>query len=237
MSDNSQTRDNQRKSEHRTNPRYRLSAPPEVEIWHGDNGGPIQASLGNLSRGGCYVETNCVFPLETELTVTLKKDGDSIKALARVVRAVPHNGLALAFTSMEVEDFRILKSWLSIFVATTWVAANRKKSQRVAMQIDVRVSGYNGEGGQFTEDTYTLMISPLGCSVVLRTPVRRGQSLVLFHAQTNRRAECMVANREARGTEWQIGLAFIVPNQPFWPIDFPPVEWSSHHPDAKRSGT
>jgi len=34
----------------------------------------------------------------------------------------------------------------------------------------------------------------------------------------------MVAHHEARGTEWQIGLAFIVPNQPFWPIDFPPIE-------------
>jgi hypothetical protein len=223
-----------RNSEQRSNPRYRLSAPPEVEIRHHENGAPIQARLGNLSRGGCYVETNCVFPLETELTVTLKKGGDSVKALARVVRAVPRKGLALEFTSMEGDEFRILESWLSIFVAATWVAAHRRRSQRVAMQIDVRVSGYNDEGARFTEDTRTLMISAFGCSVVLRTPVRRGQRFVLFNVQTNRTVECMVAHHEARGSEWQIGLAFIVPNQPFWPIDFPPVEWS---PDAKRFGS
>ena len=71
MSDKCKTQDSEHgNSEQRTNPRYRLSQPPEVEIWHGDNGAPIQASLGNLSRGGCYVETNCIFPLETELTVT-----------------------------------------------------------------------------------------------------------------------------------------------------------------------
>jgi hypothetical protein len=162
--------------------------------------------------------------LETELTVTLKKGVDSVKALARVVRAVPNKGLALAFTSMEGEDFRILESWLSLFVATTWVAANRRRSQRAAMQIDVRVSGYNSEGARFTEATRTLAISAFGCSVVLGAPVRRGQRLVLFNAQTKKMVECMVAHHEARGTEWQIGLAFIVPNQPFWPIEFPPVE-------------
>jgi len=225
MSDQSKIQDHEnRNSEQRTNPRYRLSLPPEVEIRHGDNGAPIQASLGNLSRGGCYVETNSVFPLETELTVTLKKGVDYVKALARVVRAVPHKGLALAFTSMEGEEFRILESWLSLFVATTWVAANRRRSQRAAMQIDVRVSGYNGEGTRFTEDTRTHVISAFGCSVVLRSPVRRGQRLVLSDAQNKRKVECMVAHHEARGTEWQIGLAFIVPNQPFWPIDFPPIE-------------
>ena len=225
MSDKSKMQDYEhRNSEQRTNPRYRLSPTPEVEIWHGENGTPIQATLGNLSRGGCYVETNCVLPLETELSVTLKKGSDSVKALARVVRAIPHKGLALAFTSMEGEEFWILESWLSTFFATTWVAANRRRSQRAAMQIDVRVSGYNGEGARFTEDTRTLVISAFGCSVVLRAPVRRGQRLVLSNAHTKKTVECMVAHHEARGTEWQIGLAFIVPNQPFWPIDFPPVE-------------
>jgi hypothetical protein len=224
MSNKSKNLDSEhRNSEHRTNPRYQLSAPPEVEIWHGDNGTPIQASLGDLSRGGCYVETNCIFPLETELTITLKKDGDSVKALARVVRAVPHKGLALAFTSMEGEEFRTLESWLSTFVATTWVAANRRRSQRAAMQIAVSVSGYSDEGARFTEDTLTLVISDLGCSVVLRVPVRRGQRLVLSIPQTKRTVECMVAYHEVRGTEGLIGLAFIAPNRSFWPIDFPSV--------------
>jgi PilZ domain len=222
MSDKSKKQDHQHRNiERRTNPRYLLSPPPEVEILHGDNGAPIQASLGDLSRGGCYVETDCVLPLETEVTVTLKKSGDQIRALARVVRAAPHEGLALAFTSMEGGEFRILESWLSIFVATTWVAANRRRAQRVAMQIEVRVSGYNGEGSRFTEDTRTVVINAFGCLLILRTPVKRGQRLVLSNAQTKRTVECMVAYHEESGTERQIGLAFTLPNQPFWPIDFP----------------
>jgi PilZ domain len=233
MSDNSKMQDHPHsRSERRTNPRYRLSPPPEVEILHGDNGALVQASLGDLSRGGCYVQTDCILPLETEVTVTLKKSGDHVRAQARVVRATPHEGLALAFTSMEGEEFRILESWLSIFVATTWVAANRRREQRVAMQVEVRVSGYNGDGARFTEDTRTVMINAFGCLVILRNPVNRGQRLVLSNTRTKRTVECMVAYHEAKGTDWQVGLAFPVPNQPFWSIDFPLADSSPRGLDA-----
>src|ERR1700686_3715826 len=106
-------------SEHRTSPRYRLSPPPEVEILHVESGTPVKGRLGDLSRGGCYVETDCLLPLGTELAISLKKSGDHVRAQARVVRASANEGLGLAFTSMEGDEFRLLDSWLSIFVATT----------------------------------------------------------------------------------------------------------------------
>src|SRR5579863_8558914 len=182
-----------KQSERRANPRYRLSPPPEVEILRSDNGAPIQANFGDVSRGGCYVLTDCVLPLETEVTVTLKKGGDHVKAQARVVRAVPHGGLVLEFGSMEEEAFRLLESWLSVFVATTWAAANRRRSHRVAMQIEVRVSGYNREGARFTEDTHTVEISGYGCLLILRTVVNKGQRVVLTNLQSKKSVECMVA--------------------------------------------
>jgi hypothetical protein len=234
--DNSKKRDLQRgSSERRTSARYRLSSPPEVEILHGESGTPVKASLGDLSQGGCFVETDCILPLGTELTVTLKKGGDHVKAQARVVRAFP--GLALAFTAMGGEEFRILESWLSIFVATSWVAANRRRTQRVVMQIKVKVSGYDAEGARFTEDTDTLQISGFGCLVNLRAPVNRGQRLVLSNLQTSVAVECMVAYRQAIDNASQVGLAFIVLNQPFWPIDFPPADLSPRHSDAKQFGS
>src|ERR1700687_5240168 len=97
-------------SEHRASPRYRLSAPPEVEILTVTSGTPIKARLADLSLGGCYVETKSLLPLGTELTITLKKSGDHVRAQARVVRASPNQGLGLAFTSMGGEQFRILQS-------------------------------------------------------------------------------------------------------------------------------
>jgi hypothetical protein len=101
------------------------------------------------------------------------------------------------------------------------------------MQIEVRVSGYNAEGARFTEDTHTDQISAFGGMVILRTPVNRGQRLVLTNRQTKVTVECMVAYREGM----EVGLAFMVLNQPFWPVDFPPAEWSPRHPDAKQFGS
>jgi PilZ domain len=219
--------------ERRANPRYRLSAPPEVEILPSDNGNPINVKLLDISRGGCFVEMDHELPLDSEVAVTLKKGGDRIRALARVVRVGPRKGLALEFTSMEREEFQVLDNWLSRFVMATWMEANRRKAQRVAMQIKVNVSGYNSEGARFGEDTNTIVISAFGCLVSLHNPVKKGQRVVLSNAQTKRTTECLVASQEGKGTASNIGLAFTVPNQSFWPVDFPPADWSPRHPDAK----
>ncbi len=219
--------------ERRANPRYRLSAPPEAEILPPDNGNPIKVNLVDVSRGGCFVETDHELPLETEVTLTLMKGGDRMRALARVVRVGPGKGLALEFTSMERVEFQLLDSWLSRFLMATWAAANRRKAQRVAMQIKVNVSGYNSEGERFGEETKTITISTFGCLILLRNPVKKGQRLVLSNTQTKKTVECLVAYQEGKGAASNIGLAFTVPNQSFWPVDFPPADWTPRHPDAK----
>lgn len=223
-----------RNSERRANSRYQLSPAPEVEVLCGENGAPVRASLVDLSRGGCYLEADLELPLETEVTVTLKLSGDLVKARARVVRAALHKGLALEFTSMAAEEFRILECWLSSFVVKTWLAANRRRAQRVAIQIQVRVSGYKEADLRFTEETRTLVISAYGCLVILSTPVKRGQRVVLSNPHTDETVECIVAHYEARDTAQEVGLAFTSPNERFWPISFPPADWSPHHPDAKQ---
>jgi len=158
-----------------------------------------------------------------------------MKAQAQVVRPVPTQGLGMAFISMEGEAFQLLDSWLSIFVATTWVAAHRRRSQRISMQIKVRVSGYNPEGARFTENTHTVQISAFGGSVILKTPVNRGQRLVVFNLQTKVTVECMVAYHETKSTECIVGLAFTVLNQSFWPVEFPSADWSYPKQDTERS--
>jgi len=223
-----------RNAERRANSRYQLSPPPEVEITCGGGATPIRAGLGDLSRGGCYLDTDLTLPLEAEVKVTLKLSGDLVRAQARVVRASLNKGVALEFTAMQPEEFRILESWLSSFVVKTWVAANRRRAQRVAIQIPVRISGYDDDGARFTEDTETLVISAYGCLVTLSNSVKRGQRVAVSNLQDNAAVECIVAHYEGRGSKREVGLAFTAPEQKFWPVDFPPADWSPHHPDAKR---
>jgi hypothetical protein len=238
MPENSNNRTLKKKrSERRAGPRYRLSAPPKIGMFQTDTGTLIQVHLVDLSQGGCQVEAEAVLPLGTEVTVMLEKGSNHVRAQARVVRASPSQILAVAFTSMEGDGFRILDEWLSTFITTTWVATNRRKSQRAAIHIEVSISGYNPRGVRFTEDAETVEISAIGGSVVLRAEVQKGQMLVLSNPKTKVEVECLVANIEARGADKLVGLAFKVPNQPFWPINFPPAGWSHSDPYAKRYGS
>jgi hypothetical protein len=207
--------------------------PPEVEILHAESVAPVNVRLGDLSRGGCYIETDCLLPLETEVIVVMKKSGEQVRAHARIVRAFSNKGVALAFTSMEGDGLRILDSWLAAFVSATMAVANRRGTERVVMSVEVSVSGYNDQGIRFMEETNTVEIGASGCSVILQTRVRRGQMLVLSNLQTNVTVESTVAHHNRKGTAWQVGLALIGLDKPFWPIVFPPADWSSRDPDAK----
>lgn len=84
-----------------------------------------------------------------------------------------------------------------------------------------------------TEDTKTRVISAYGSLVILSTPVKRGQRVVLSNPQTNGTVECIVAHYQSQDTLQEVGLAFTNPNERFWSISFPPADWSPHHPDAK----
>jgi hypothetical protein len=223
-------------SERRTSPRYEISTLPEIEIIRCDDGASVRGNVRDLSQGGCSVETDCVLPVNTDVMVILTKSGDQVRADAQIVWTVPKRGLGLSFTSMDGKGFQLLESWLSIYVAAKWASTNRMRAQRVAMQIEVRVSGYDHEGVRFMESTRTVVVSALGGSVSLRTPVVRGQRVVLTNVQSRRTVECIIVHAEVTGSEWKVDLAFIGLYQDFWPVDFPPADWSIHHPDAKRSG-
>jgi hypothetical protein len=57
-------------------------------------------------------------------------------------------GMGLVFTAIESQQLPTLEAWLTESRETSWLAANRRRSQRVLMKIPVRVSGQNALGGQ-----------------------------------------------------------------------------------------
>jgi hypothetical protein len=168
------------------NSRYRLSTPPDAEIIPAGSPTGVTVRLGDLSRGGCFVETSYSIPVETEVTLILKKNGTQVRAQARVVRAFPSKGLGLQFLSMEGNGLQVLADWLSTFIGSAWVATTRRSSQRVTLQIAVRVSGHNVKGARFAEETNTIEVNYAGCSVILRSPVDTGQRLVVHNIETER---------------------------------------------------
>ncbi len=219
-------------TDRRTHPRYEFAAA--VEVIAPESGARMETRVRDLSWQGCYVDTNKPLPLGTVTDVRITKGSQLFAARARVVYSRVGKGMGLVFTAIEQEQLRTLETWLLESRETSWLAANRRRSQRVLMTIPVRVSGKSDAGSPFEEETHTRAISAHGALLLMSTQVYRGQRLTLSNVLTKAALECVVAHIDRRrGEHPQAGVEFALPNPMFWHVAFPPKDWTPHHPDAK----
>ena len=110
----------------------------------------------------------------------------------------------------------------------------RRRSQRVLMQIALRLRGMDAQGQNFEEFTSTLAINAHGALVLLSTRVTSGGVIHVKNVKTEEEQECHVAFLgPVRGGKAEVGLEFTVPRPAFWRVTFPPEDWSPKHPDAR----
>src|SRR6266853_1055992 len=140
-------------ADRRTHPRYEFTAA--VEVVAPESGARIETRVRDLSQQGAYVDTNNPLPLGTVTDVRITKGAQLFEALARVVYSRVGKGMGLVFTAIEPQQLRTLETWLAESRETSWLAANRRRSQRVLMTIPVRVSGKTDAGLPFGEETHT----------------------------------------------------------------------------------
>jgi hypothetical protein len=219
-------------ADRRTHPRYAFTAAAEVVA--NDSGARLKSRLRDLSRQGCLVDTDSPFVLGTITDVRITKGTESFEARARVVYNQPGKGMGLMFTAVVSEQLGTLNKWIAESRETSWLAANRRRSQRVLMRIPVRISSQAGAAAFSEEDTHTLAISAHGALLVVAGPVYRGQRFTLSNIQTKASLECIVAHIDkVPGEQTRVGVEFMMPNQTFWRVAFPPKDWTPRHPDAK----
>ena len=219
-------------ADRRTHPRYEFTAA--VEVVAPESGARIETRVRDLSQQGAYVDTNNPLPLGTVTDVRITKGAQLFEARARVVYSRVGKGMGLVFTAIEPQQLRTLETWLAESRETSWLAANRRRSQRVLMTIPVRVSGKTDAGLPFGEETHTRAISAHGALILMSTQVYRGQRLTLSNVQTKAALECVVAHIDrSQGEHPQAGVEFTLPNPMFWHVAFPPKDWTPRHPDAK----
>jgi PilZ domain len=219
-------------ADRRTHPRYEFVAA--VEVVAAESRARIETRVRDLSQQGCYVDTSNVLPLGTVTDVRITKGAQLFDAHARVVYSRAGKGMGLVFTAIEPEQRGILEKWLAESRETSWLAANRRRSQRVLMTLPVRVSGQNDLGSPFEEETQTLAISAHGALILVSTQTYRGQRLTLSNVHTKAALECVVAHiAKYQGAQSQVGVEFMLPNPIFWHVAFPPKDWTPRHPDAK----
>src|SRR5258707_4191914 len=219
-------------ADRRTHPRYEFTAA--VEVVAPESGARIETRVRDLSQQGCYVDTSNALPLGTVTDVRITKGAQLFEARARVVYSRTGKGMGLVFTAIEPGRLRTLETWLAESRESSWLAANRRRSQRGLVTIPVRVSGQSGAAWPFEETTHTRAISAHGALIFVSTQVYRGQRLTLSNVQTKAALECVVAHIDRHHREHpQVGVEFMLPNPMFWHVAFPPKDWTPRHPDAK----
>ena len=111
----------------------------------------------------------------------------------------------------------------------------RRRSQRVLMQVAVRIRGNDSQGKTFEEEAHTLAINAHGALIQLQARLTSGSSVLMQHRQTQEEQECMVVFLgPVRSGKGEIGLEFSKPCPTFWRVAFPPEDWSPKHPDARN---
>ena len=221
--------------ERRAHLRHKIAA--HVELTE-ESGAKSKGHLANLGEEGAYIKTETTFPVGTNLKVLINKGSEIFRAQTRVVYCLTGKGMGLLFTSVGAEDTDMLQAWLGASLETTWLAANRRRSQRIALTVPVVVAGANNLGTRFEEDTATMTISPHGALVLLSATVNKGQRITLSNVRTKASVECAVVYvSQGKGTKREVGLSFALPNKSFWKVAFPPSDWSPHHADAKRNSS
>src|SRR6267378_5821113 len=114
----------------------------------------------------------------------------------------------------------------------------RRRSQRVLMQVALRLRGVDVQGQNFEEFTETLAINAHGALVLLEARVTSGSVIQVRHNKTEEEQEChVVFLGPVRGGKAEIGLEFTAPRPTFWRVAFPPEDWTARSPEARAIST
>lgn len=113
-------------------------------------------------------------------------------------------------------------------------AGARRRSQRVLMQVAVRMRGEDSQGRTYEETGETLAINAHGALVLLEARVTSGSTVKLQHKGTQEEQEChVVFLGPVRNGKAEVGLEFSAPRPSFWRVAFPPEDWSPKNPEAR----
>lgn len=222
-----------RRIERRERHRYKFTA--EAEVTDVDSGRRVHAHLTNLGRFGCYVRLTSPFPAQTNVELSVTRGDKVFHAQATVMSVHASGGMGLMFIDVVPEQYLVLDEWLAICMERTWLASNRRRTQRVLVNIPVEVAAHNSLGTEVFEETKTISISAHGALLQLKMQVAKGQTIVLRNPSTKAALECSVDYLgTAHDGSREVGVTFVAPNQTLWKISFPSAEWGPGHPDAKK---
>ena len=104
---------------------------------------------------------------------------------------------------------------------------NRRRSERVVLRVPVQLSAKLPDGKRISIEARTLVVNAHGGLLDVGMEMLAGQPLLLSNPKTERVATGKVvrAQRSEEG-RFSVAFEFEFPTPNFWPVSFPPPDWS-----------
>jgi hypothetical protein len=126
--------------------------------------------------------------------------------------------MSRVFDALKLAEFTETQRRESQNVApATPAKPNRRRTQRVRVQIPLFVYGYTLKDAPFCDEAFTTEINAHGGSIRMQTPVQPGQLLLLTNKTNQRTQQCHVLSIAARlGHDQEVVFEFLTPSPQFW---------------------
>jgi len=104
--------------------------------------------------------------------------------------------------------------------------SNRRRSERVVLQIPVTVLAETPDRVHVEEQTQTLVVNAHGGLMKLAAELLVGQPIILVNPQSGLEQSCRVVRIDQPSPDYfAVAFEFDRPSPKFWPITFPPADW------------
>ena len=113
--------------------------------------------------------------------------------------------------------------------------SNKRRSQRLFIQVKVVIEAKPANRPSLKEETHTIVVNAHGALVEMGTQLDAGQQVSMRNVRTNDAVDCVVKLVTPAGAgKFSTALEFAKPSPGFWRVSFPPEDWTSRSPDAKK---
>ena len=105
---------------------------------------------------------------------------------------------------------------------------NRRRSERVMLQMRITVMAQDIEHKPQQEEALTLIVNAHGGLMKVKMELHVGQSIRLLNPGNKVQQNCRVVRIDDTATEFfSVAFEFDQPNPKFWPVVFPPSDWAA----------
>jgi hypothetical protein len=105
---------------------------------------------------------------------------------------------------------------------------NRRRSERVMLQMKVTVIAQDVQRKSRQEEALTLVVNAHGGLLKMKMDVHVGQPMRLVNPQNRVEQDCRVVRVDDTSTDfYSVAFEFDQANPKFWPVVFPPSDWGA----------